>query len=310
MSYRAIIQEAWHYTQTHKKVIYWYGFLPSIFTTTAGVLYMGYQFFAFRESEFFHNSPKSFLTQVLSFAFNFLKSHSDSSVLIVTVVALLLAIYLLLPTLTQAAAIQVIARHRNGQEASIGDGFKYGIQSYLVLFEYHTAVKFFGFFTILFESAFVLRNSPGLFFTLVPIFIILIVLGFIMTLLFTYADLYIIIDREGVMSSIAKSAKLVVMHWQRTVLITILMGIITLRIFLQIILLLLVPAAILLAAGYIATVTLHLIGVVIGSIIALAALFFAAYLGAVIEIFAYGVYTYTFLDLTSEKELSARDQVA
>lgn len=308
MTYRAIIQEAWHYTQTHKKVIYWYGFLPSIFTTTAGVIYMGYQFFAFRESEFFLNSPKSFLAQVLSFAYDFLSRHADSSILIITIAVILFAIYMLLPTLTQAAAIQVIARHRNGQEATIGDGFKHGIKSYLVLFEYHTAVKFFGVFTILFDAGFVLRHSLNLFLTLIPIFVVLLILGFIMTLLFTYADLFIIIDDEGVMSSIAKSAKLVLIHWQRTVLITILMGIITLRIFLQIILLLLVPAAILLAAGYIATVTLHIIGVVIGSIIGLAALFFAAYLGAVIEIFAYGVYTYTFLDLTSEKEISAREK--
>ncbi len=310
MTYRAIIQEAWHYTQTHKKVIYWYGFLPSIFTTTAGVLYMGYQFFAFKESELFDNSPKSFLTQVLSFAYDFLQRHADSSVLIIAVAAILFAIYMLLPTLTQAAAIQVIARHRNGQEATIGDGFKYGLQSYLVLFEYHTAVKFFGVFTILFDAGFVLRHSINLFLTLIPIFIVLLVLGFVMTLLFTYADLFIIIDREGVIASMTKSAKLVLLHWQRTFLITILMGIITIRILLQILLLLLVPAALLLAAGYIATITLHIIGLVIGSIIGLAALFFASYLGAVIEIFAYGVYTYTFLDLTSEKEISAREKVA
>ncbi|MEI8096979.1 MAG: hypothetical protein WCG73_02640 [Candidatus Moraniibacteriota bacterium] len=128
-----------------------------------------------------------------------------------------------------------------------------------------------------------------------------------MTLLFTYADLFIIIDDQGVMSAIAKSAKIVVIHWQRTFLITILMAIITARIILQILLLLLIPGAILLAAGYIATVTLQTIGIIIGVGIGAVALFFAAYLNAAIEIFAYAVYTYTFLDLTSEKEVSARE---
>lgn len=307
MNYRMIIQEAWTYTQQHKKVIYWFGFLPSIFTTTAGVLYMGYQFFAFKKSELFDNAPKSFLSDIFTFAIDFLRDNANMSIPIVSVSVVLLLIYMLLPTLTQAAAIQMIARDRNGHNPTIGDGFRYGIRSYLTLFEYHTAVKFFGVFTILFDAGFVLRHSIDLFLTLIPIFILLMVLGFIMTLLFTYADLFIIIDDQGVMSAIAKSAKIVVVHWQRTFLITILMAIITARIILQILLLLLIPGMILLAAGYIATVTLQTIGIIIGVGIGAVALFFAAYLNAVIEIFAYAVYTYTFLDLTSEKEVSARE---
>ncbi|MEI8096978.1 MAG: hypothetical protein WCG73_02635 [Candidatus Moraniibacteriota bacterium] len=147
-----IIQEAWTYTQQHKKVIYWFGFLPSIFTTTAGVLYMGYQFFAFKKSELFDNAPKSFLSDIFTFAIDFLKDNANMSIPIVSVSVVLLLIYMLLPTLTQAAAIQMIARDRNGHNPTIGDGFRYGIRSYLTLFEYHTAVKFFGVFTILFDA--------------------------------------------------------------------------------------------------------------------------------------------------------------
>lgn len=309
MSYRKIIAEAWLYTQQNKKLIYWFGFLPSVFTTTAGVLYLGYQFFAFKKSELFEHAQQSFLQDVVSFVFGFLSKHAQSSWVILLVVGVLVLIYLLLPTLMQAAAIQVIARHRNGQQATIGDGIRFGLGSYLPLFEYHTVVKVFGMVTILFEGAFVLRQSVDLFMALLPVFVLFLVVGVIMTLLFTYADLYIIIDGEGVISSITKSAKIVLLHWQKTFFITLLMLLIGARIILQIILLLLVPAAILFAAGYIATITLQVLGIIIGITIGLIALFFASYLGGVVDIFAYTVYTYTFLDLTSEKILSARDVV-
>ncbi len=308
MSYRTIIQEAWLYTQQHKKLIYWYGFFPSIFTTAAGVMYLGYQFFAFKKSELFDHAEKSFMNDVIDFIFRYFSEHGDQSVPLIIVAVILGLIYLLLPTLTQAAAIQVIARHRNGQEASVGDGIKYGLLSYLPLFEYHTVIKTFGVFTILFESAFVLRNlGLSVFQTLLPIFIIFMIVGVIMSLLFTYADLYIIIDGEPVMKSITKSAKIVVLHWQKTFLIAALMMIIGIRIIIQILLLILVPALVLFAASYMAIGALAQIGVIIAAVVGVLALFFAAYLAGVVDIFSYAVWTYTFLELTQEKELSARD---
>lgn len=308
MSYRSIIAEAWLYTQQNKKLIYWYGFFPSIFTTAAGVLYLSYQFFAFKKSEFFEHSAHSFLSDVIGFIFTYLSSHGDQRIPLIITAIVLGAIYLLLPTLTQASAIQVIARHRNGQDVTMGDGLKYGLMSYLPLFEYHTFVKTFGIFTIIFEGAFVLRNlGPEVFKALLPFFLVYLVIGFILTLLFTYADLFIIIDNEGVMSSIAKSAKIVVMHWQKTFLISALMLIIGARIILQIILLILVPAAVIVATAYFATTTLVQIGLVLGITLGIVGLFFAAYLGGIVDIFSYAVWTYTFLELTSEKEVSARE---
>lgn len=307
MDFRAIIADAWAYTQSRKKLIYWFGFLPSIFTTIAGLLYVGYQFFAFKKSALFDNSDKSFLHDVVGFVFTFF-TQTKTPILIIVIAIILGLIYLLLPTLTQAAAIQTIARERNGQHVSISKAISYGLLVYLPLFEYHTVIKTFGFFSILFEAAFVIRNlGLGVFKTLLPLFIVLFVVGFIFTLLFTYADLFIIIDREGVASSLAKSAKIVVLHWQQTFLITLLMLIIGARIILQIILLLLVPGIFLVVGAYLATVTLATIGLVVGIVLGAVALFFASYLAGIVEIFSYAVWTYTFLALTEEKEVSARE---
>ena len=89
-------------------------------------------------------------------------------------------IYLIFPTIAQAAAIQYIARQRNGQNVTLGDGLKYGLLRFLPLFKYHLLIRTFGVFTILFEGAFVLRNlGMGVFKILLPLFILFAVIGLI-----------------------------------------------------------------------------------------------------------------------------------
>lgn len=308
MNYRQLIAEAWNFTQKNKPLIVWYGFIPSFLTTTFGIFYLMYQFFAFKRSPLFDNAPTSFLHEVSRFVFQFVTTNLQISIPLVVILAIFGLLYLFLPTLLQASAIQFIARRKNGQNVTLGDAFKYGIFAFLPLLEYHLIIKTFGVFSILTEAAFVLRNLGGAIFKiLLPLFIFIVVVGIILTLFFTYTDFFIVIDKKGVMRSIGASAKLVILHWQRTFLITILMLIIGLRIILQVIFVLLIPALVLLIAGYLATVKLAQIGFLIGIGIGLIALLFAAYLGGIVNIFSNAVWTYTFLELTSEKETSARE---
>lgn len=308
MDYRQIIAESWQATQNSKKLIFWFGFIPSILTTAAGVGTLTYQFFAFKNSYLFTDHEKSFLTEVVGFIWDFVNTHLSWTVPMAIVAAILAIMYLLIPTLAKASAIQAIARRRNGQKAGVGVGLRHGILSFLPLFEYHLLVKTFAFFSILVEMSFVLRNlGTELFQIFLPIFIIFIIISFLLTLLFTYADLYIVIDGIGVFDSIKKSSKLVIMHWKHTFLITLLMLLIGVRIIIQVIMVFLIPILIVLITGYIATVTLPITGVIVGGIVGLVGLIIAAYLNGIVDIFSYTVWTYTFLEVTSEKELSARD---
>jgi hypothetical protein len=308
MSYRDIIHEAWVFTQNHKRLIYWYGFLPSIFTTSIGVLYLAYQFLAFKQSELFNHRGHSFLYDAGNFVVKFMAKNSQWGIPLVGIAIVVVLIYFLLPTLAQGAAIQYIARKKNGQEIGVRSSLKYGFLHFLPLLEYHLMIKTFGFFSLLFEGAFVLRNfGVSAFNVLLPFFLIFMIIGLILTLLFTYADFYIVIDNDPVFVSIRKSIRLVIFHWQKTFFITLLMIVIGIRIILQILLLLLVPALILFVGGYVATLTLAALGIAIGCILGILALFFASYLGGVVDIFAYTVWTFTFLELTSEKEISARE---
>lgn len=309
MDYKKIIGESWVYTQKNKSLIRWFGFFPSIFTTIVGSGYIAYQFFSFKTSYIFSDGDKSFFEDVIVYVWNFGKGHISWTFPLIVIGVIFFIFYFLLPTLAKASAIQTISRNRNGQEAGVGTGLKYGILSMLKMIEYHALIKTFGFFSILIEMSFVIRNlGQEIFYFLLPIFILFLFISFTLTLLFTYSDFYIVIDDDGVFESMKKSGKLVFMNWKHTFLVTVLMMIIGIRIIIQAVLVFLIPLGIFLLSGYLATIAFPIAtGVVVGAVMGFIALLITAYLNGIVDIFAYTVWTYTFLELTTEKELSARE---
>ena len=308
MDYKKVIVDSWRETQKNKSLILWFGFLPALFTTTVGVGYIVYQFFSFKQSYLFDDEEQSFLHDVVTFIWDFIKSHVSLTLPLIIFAAVFVILYFIIPTIAKASAIQSIARKKNGQKFGVGTGLRHGIMSFLPLFEYHLLIKTFAFFSVLIEMAFVLRNlGPGIFKMFLPVFIIFLIISFILTLLFTYTDFFIVIDDRGVFNSMKRSGKLVFMNWKHTILITILMIIIGIRVVIQAIFVFLIPALIVLITGYITTIALPATGVIIGGIIGLIVLIIAAYLNGIVDIFSYTVWTYTFLELSSEKEVSARE---
>lgn len=313
MDYKGLIAESWKYTQENKKLIIWFGFIPSLLTTTVGIGYIVYQFFAFNGSWIFSSNEghSGFLFEVVGIIWEFLKLHLSWTPFLIGSAVIFAILYFLFPTLAKAAAIQVIARNRNGQGGGVGTGFKYGIRSFLQLIEYHLLIKTFGFFSVLIEMSFVYRNlGPDWFKLLLPVFLLVMAVGLILTLLFNYTDFYIVIDRTGVFESMRASAKLVMTHWKYTFLISVLMIIIGIRIVIQVVMVFLIPILIILITGYLATVTLPVTGIIVGGIIGFVTLVISAYLNGIVDIFSYSVWTFTFLELSAEEELSARDKVS
>ncbi len=308
MDYKQIIADSWRYTQNRKKVVRWLGVFPAIFTTTGSVATILYQFFAFKSSALFNETEGSFFFDVIDFIITFIKEHLSLTFPLVIVFIIALLIYLLLPTLAKAAVMQIIAREKHGQPATVGTGLRQGMMRFLPLFEYHAIIKTFSIMFILVEMSFAIRNLGLDFFMLfLPIFIVFLVIGLVLTLLFTYADFYIVIDEKGIFESMRMSAKTVVMNWKHTFLITILMLIIGVRVIIQAILVFLIPVAIIVITGYVAIVAAPIVSILIGSLVGAVGMIVAAYINGAVDIFSYSVWTLTFLEITSEKELSARD---
>ena len=248
------------------------------------------------------------MRDVINFGWNFISGHATLTVPLVVTGIIIAVLWILIPTLTKASAIQAIARSKNGQKSGVGVGIKYGLMAFLPLFEFHLLVKTFAPMSMVTEMGFVVRNlGTGIFYALLPVFLLIMVISFLLVLLFTFADLYIVIDDEGVLSSMKKSAKLVVLNWQQTFLITVLMILIGLRIIVQAVLVFVVPMAVIFTAGYLATIALETTVLIVAGVVGVLGLVLSAYLGGIVDIFSYTVWTYAFLELTSEGEISARD---
>ncbi|MFA5842157.1 MAG: hypothetical protein WC882_00540 [Candidatus Gracilibacteria bacterium] len=309
MNYKAIIRDAWQLTQQNKPIMWWYAFVPELIGLVVGIGYMGYQIMSFWKSSIFREyHGESFAHEAVIFIADFFSKHSSLGILLIIVTAIVLILYLILPIFSKAALVQLIARKRNGQEVKTVDGVSYGFLHFLPLFEYHLLIKTFSMFSVLTEISFVVRNlGTGAFEILCIPYILMFLIGLLLLLLFAYADYFIIIDGAKVMQSMGASSKLVIRHWQQTILMFILMLLITIRIVFNIVLVLLIPSIIILSTGLLATFALAEVGFVVGVIIGLIGMYFAAYLGAILEVFSNSVWVFTFLQLTTNEEASARD---
>lgn len=310
MRYKDIIRDSWEFTQHNKRLTLWYGFLPALLKTIAGILYILYQFFAFKRSPLFENADKSFLWELTEIIFKILNVHSYINVPLILTVLILGIAYLILPTILEGGLIQVIARIKNKQRVTVGDGIYYGMLSFLTLFKFHLMIKIFSLFTIIGQAMFIVRNlGYDFFYFALPFLLVFMVISLVLSLLFTYTDYYIVIDEADIMPSIKKSTKLVIQHFRHTVLIFLLMVMIIARIILNIIIIILVPSIGVFVFSYLFTVSEATIAIGIGGCLGMIALLGAAHLSGIFHVFTTTVWTLTFLMLSNEEELSPRQKV-
>lgn len=308
MNYKERIYEAWQFTQNNKKMIRWYAFIPALLSTFVGLGYVTYQILAFKSSPLFDDAPRSFAYVAITTVLDFIRDNLELTVPLIVSGAILTLLYFLLPVLLDASMIQVITRKRHGQQINLAEGIKYGALAFLPFLEYSILMGTFSFISISTEAAFILRNlGPDVFSTLLPIIGIILVVTFILHILFTFAEYFIIIDETSVMTGIVKSCTLVILNLQQTFMLVILMLIIAIRILIQIILIIIVPALIVIGLAFYASISLPQYGLFILAGISGLFLLFASYLAAVVHVFSVAVWTYTFLDFTSEEVVSARD---
>lgn len=310
ISSRQIIAEAWDFTQSNKKLIIWYAFVPAVLTTLVGIVYVGYQYFAFVSSPLFQDWDQSFLELIFENLVLILGQNFEASLPFIVTIAVIGLMYLIVPSICEGSIIQLVARKRNGQDVRTRDGIRYGLMSFLPIFEYSWLVRTFNWITLLTWVAFVMRNlGPEAAGGLMPIIIVFFIAGIVLTLLFTYTEFYIVIDGRRMIESVAKSSGLVIMHLEKTLLLAILMLIIGIRVIIQVLFVLLIPAIMIAIVYFIAAGTIPIFAMVIAGIVGLVLLYIASYLSATIHVFAATVWTFTFLELTHEEEVSAREQV-
>jgi hypothetical protein len=310
MKYRAIIHDSWVLTQENKKLIWWFGFIPALLTSLVTMGYLGYQVAAFWTSPHVnsHAGPKSAMRWLFDFGADLVASSPGLAVALIIVAAFVGLAYLFLPVFTQGALIQLVAHIRAGRKVSVLQGFSFGFSRFLQLFEYHLLIKTFSIVSILTEVAFVIRNfGPESMMVFGWVFLLVMAVALLLALFFTYSEYYIVIDNTGVFKSIISSGGLVVRQLHHTLFMFLLMAIISLRIIINVLVALIVPILVIAPIFFFASITLTWIGVVVGAVVGLIALYFSAYFLGVFHVFATAVWTFTFLELTThEEELDLR----
>lgn len=305
MNYRKIIADSWQVTQERKDLFWWFAFIPALLSSVVSIVYLAYQFVAFTSSDLFRGETigADWMQTILEVGKTLLTEQTGLAVFLVVVVAIVALAYLMLPVFTQGAMIQLLAKIRAGQKVSMLEGVSFGFTRFLQLFEYHFIIKTFSFVSLLTYAALVLRMlGVDAFMFFVWILLMFAVIGLVLGVLFTYSEFYIVIDRRGIFESMMSSGSLVIRHWHHTLFMFLLMVIISVRIIINLLIALIIPLLVIAPIFLFASFTLANIGVVIGSLIGLVALYFAAYFLGIFEVFATAVWTFTFLELSSRND--------
>ena len=309
MNYKERIYEAWQFTQNNKKMILWYGLLPSFITTVFGICYTTYQIMAFKTSPIFSTNSTSFTSQVGRTVIDFLRNNFSLTGPIIITAIIVFIIYMLAPVILESSMIQVIARRKNGQTVNLLEGLQFGLLRFLQLFEYSLMMRTFNILSIFGIISTIVRNfGMSAFETFLPLIITIFIVGIVLNILFTFSEYFIVIDEEGVMAGVVKSCTTVILNLQKTMMLVILMLIIGIRIVIQLILVILIPVIGLAGFAFFATTSLPEYAIYIFGGLTFAFIIFASYLAAVVYVFATAVWTFTFLDFTAHISPTAREK--
>lgn len=305
MTVRDIVRKAWQVTQVHLKKLIWYGAVPAFFSTVVSSVYLAYQYHAFQTSSLFtHKDPS--LGDSVQVAWGLVSTYPKLSIFLVVLAAVVFAGYTVLPPIFHAALIQALIRIKNYEP--ISGSFEIGLRRFFPMFEFALISGSFSIITVFTESSFVLRWwGEQVFFFILPIFLFIAMVGLIASFLFTYAEFFIVVDNKPVIKSIGESVILVISNLRKTILVFILMLLISARIILNVILILLIPMGVVAIGGYLASVFVSTVGIVLISIFAVAALMVTSYLMGLFNVFSTAVWVYTYVLLAHKEKAPIKD---
>lgn len=299
MHYRKIIGDAWAFTQSSKRLVMWFAFIPAVASTIYGLLTFIYYYFTLTNK----GSNIGLAIEVIEKIKEILSGHGFLIPWIILVLAIFAVFKLFYPTFATGAIVQYASHKRQNKDIGLARSLSYGLKSFLPLFEYHLLMNTFGLTTYITTLFFFYRTLPGSALAiLLPIFGICGFIFIVFSLLVTYSEMYIVLEKEGVFTAIRKSAGLVVDNWQYTFLVLVLLLLISLRMIFNLIIVIILPALIITGVGFFASLQLHIGGYILAAIVSLVGLYLAGILGGNLHVFTNAVWTFTFLELTAEGE--------
>ena len=300
LSPKLVVAEAWDITREHKKELFWYGFVPEFFGMIVATVYIMYQVVAFRHF-FLQEEDTVKYGEIFQKFWDFISAEGTPTVSLVIIAIVVLIAYFVLPVFCKSSLIFLIEKIQKGED--LEKGIQVGFMRFIPMFEFGAVKNAASIKAFLTESSFVVRNlGPGMFQLLLPVMIVLTFFGLVAQFFFAYTPQAIVLNKTGLMASIAKSSRLSFDYFTETLRLFILILLIELRVFLNIAIILFLPVAVFAITGLFATTVLKGVGIFLAGIVALLLISGAAFISGTLEIFSTAIWTIAFHKLTPNEE--------
>jgi MFS family permease len=309
MRSRDIVRKAWQITQVHLKKLIWYGAVPSFFSVVVSSCYLAYQYNAFKTSPYFNDDyvPGHNLMGTAKTVWSVMSSHPTITVTLIVLAVLIGIGYIIVPPIFRGAMISALTKIKDYEP--IEGSVEVGVRHFFPMFEFGLLIGAFGITTLFTEGSFILRWwGESAFFIALPILLFIVIVGFIISFLFTYSEYFIVLHDKTIIKSLMESAIMVISNLRKTFLVFVLIVLISARVILNVLLILIIPMFIVILASYFSSIFFSMLGFVLIGIVALAVILVSSYLMGLFHIFTTTVWVLTFSFLVTKGKFKIEDE--
>lgn len=297
MTPREIVAEAWAIAKREKKLWQW-GFMASFFAILLSVKFLSFQTYIFYE--FFFGANKAGMFDMELWLIHNTPQWFWVSTFITFVVLLIIEFFM--PHFTEGAIIGLTVKaHRN---EPMEGGLVLGLYNFFPIFAIHEFFFLSSWNLVISGISLTLRYMPqSLHGIIIPAIIFLFIFSSFFSFLTSFAAEGCVIKKMGPVESAMRSYKLIVSHLSHVLFLLILLLVITVRIIINTVVVFLIPAAVVGIALALTYVFSPFVSYLIGAGIGIILIGVASYSLAYLHIFRRAVWTLTFLELDSRKDL-------
>jgi len=292
---REIIAQAWTITTTEKSLRRW-GFFGTLFEILLDVklliyqVYFVYSYFKGEGGGFF--DIEIYLYQNIPFWV---------FVTFVTLFGILVFIELFAPSLAAGAIIGLSAKAH--AKEPVKGGFVLALYNFFPILAVHEIFIFTSLAIFVTAISIILRYGSGMQEFLIVVATIVWIVSNILKFFSTFIEPAIVVEKLGIFAGAAKSVKLIMSFIPHVAFLLMLLTIISLRIFANTLIILLVPTVIIGGGILLTYVVQPVISFTIAGIVGLVLTFVAAYFFTYLHIFKHAVWTIMYMELIKEKEM-------
>lgn len=295
MNPREIIAQAWAITLKERTLRKW-GFVSALLETLLNTKLFVYQIWFL--ISYLDGNPISFFADV-----EWLNEHLPFGWVagIVSFFLVLIFIEWIFPHFAKGAIIGLAAKSYKREE--VKGGLVLGVYNFFPLFAIHEFFFIGNISMVITLGSILLRYAPEMAPFGIGLMLVLFVCTNILRFFFIMSEEGVVIRKLGIGQAMRSSFKLVISYLGHVVFLLILGFLISLRIFLNAVMIFLVPGIVIGLIFLFASFLPLAVAIGIGAAIGLVILGFASYLFAYLEVFRQNVWTLTYLELSKLKEL-------